>query len=93
MNGKLYDDNHTDFEPPLKEEWMDKAACVGKEDLFFAEYLKDLREAVKICVDDCEVQNECLIYTMLKEKSYPGRRYGVAGGLLPRHRQQLAKVA
>lgn len=92
MNGSIYNDLQTHFEPPLKEKWMDDAMCVGKEDLFFAEKLSELRKAAKICVDDCEVQNDCLIYTMLTEKKNPGRRFGVAGGLLPRERQQLARV-
>lgn len=92
MNGKLYDDNHTDFESPLREEWMDRAACVGKEDLFFAEHVKDLRLAVKICNEECDERDRCLFFTMMHEKQYLGRRYGVAGGLLPKQRQQLAKI-
>jgi len=74
------------YTPPIKHEWQDNALCFGKYDLFFN---GNRAEALKIC-GECDVQMQCLTYTMEKEDKWG--RAGISGGLTPAQRKALSEL-
>lgn len=67
--------------------WQDRAACVGKTDMFFMDkkgYAQDLyREAKAIC-ETCPVKGRCLKFSLDNEM-----QFGVWGGKTPGERIKM----
>lgn len=85
--------DRVDFTPPLREEWMDDAACVDIEDksIFFPEKGQNARrdwvDPREIC-NTCPVRMQCLIFA-LKHETSDTRSFGIFGGLSGRERAAL----
>jgi WhiB family redox-sensing transcriptional regulator len=67
----------------VSEEWMDQAACRGKDaDLFFPEPGESLRPAKQICAG-CAARDDCLRFAV-REQIF----HGIWGGLSPQERRR-----
>ena len=85
MVARIYADT-VDFEPPRREEWMDKSACDNSNsDLFFDK--NKSHDAKELC-DTCPVRIQCLAKALVDEKG-TSRRTGVFGGMGPKERERL----
>lgn len=62
--------------------WRDDAACIGVDpELFYATTPNAMREARRICNQECPVKAECL------DRAYEvNDQYAVMGGMSPRQR-------
>ncbi len=69
--------------------WKHEAACRGLDPDLFHGSIHDLRRAQRVCAG-CSTAEACLWTAMVLED--PVHRCGVWGGLLPRHRRQLAAM-
>lgn len=66
--------------------WREKAACAGRQELFFDDNKKTLvREAKKLCAV-CVVQQQCLAHAMKHDE------YGVWGGLTANERRKARRA-
>ena len=67
-------------------EWRERAACTGKQELFFNDNKGTLvREAKAIC-GMCPVQSQCLAHAMKHQE------YGIWGGLTANERRVARRM-
>jgi WhiB family redox-sensing transcriptional regulator len=72
------------IEPP---EWYTKAVCAQTDpEIFFPSKGGSTREAKKVCRNQCEVREDCLMYALINEE-----RFGIWGGYSERERRKLAR--
>ena len=90
MGYRIYTGIETDFTPPVREEWMDDAACLGTDPDIFFSTSPDIRAAAKSICNSCPVRLQCLAYTINAE-AQGNTRYGISGGLSGNQRKRLAK--
>lgn len=77
--------------PPIREEWQDKASCVGRDpELFFPGIGGSTLEAKAIC-EGCDVLFKCLEYVLKAEKD-DYKRNGVFGGMSGVERKRLSTL-
>ncbi|QDF16960.1 WhiB family transcription factor [Microbacterium phage YellowPanda] len=89
MVARIYSDGVA-FESPLREEWMDTAACAYSDPEIFFPTTKDMvstQKAKKICAD-CPVRLKCLAKALVDEKE-TSRRSGIFGGMTATERREL----
>ncbi|QYC53777.1 WhiB family transcription factor [Microbacterium phage EugeneKrabs] len=85
MVARIYADT-VDIANPLREEWMDDAACEGEDpEIFFDKKKTDKAKAV---CNRCEVRLKCLAKALVDEKG-TSRRTGVFGGMGSGERKKL----
>lgn len=76
-----------DFSSPGKHEWQDKAACKDEPfETFFSTHPGAVRDAKSFCAV-CEVQMDCLIFTIERESKWTTS--GVSGNLTAAQRKRL----
>ena len=61
--------------------WADKAACIGKSDLFFSDHLANTVKKAKAVCATCAVISECREYAMANFE------FGVWGGMTANERR------
>lgn len=67
-------------------EWRERAACTGKQELFFNDHRATVvREAKKICAV-CVVRQQCLAHAMKHDE------FGVWGGLTANERRKARRA-
>lgn len=81
---------------PRLLEWHDLGTCREPDrdpDLWAEETGKRAQQARALCWMHCRVRVRCLTYTLDREPAtdQASHRYGIAGGLTPRERAQLAR--
>lgn len=66
--------------------WKDRAACVGRQELFFEDHKSStVRKAKTICAD-CEVLEDC------KEYALKHAEFGVWGGMTANERRRVLRA-
>lgn len=86
---------HLTYTAPLLEPWRDKAACVGRFDVFFPAEGSDAddAEAKEIC-GTCPVADSCLSSALADEGNAPAyARVGIRGGWTATTRARSAGAA
>lgn len=69
-------------------EWKEGKPCGDYPDEFFADTMRQQKEAAQVCQLLCPVQTQCLDYALRADE-----RYGVWGGTTERERERLRKKA
>jgi WhiB family transcriptional regulator, redox-sensing transcriptional regulator len=74
--------------PVVRQQWLDRAACLQADpDAFYPEKGGSSRAAKRVC-HTCPVQTDCLSYALANDE-----RFGIWGGLSERERRQLKRRA
>jgi WhiB family redox-sensing transcriptional regulator len=74
--------------PVVRQQWLDRAACLQADpDAFYPEKGGSSRAAKRVC-HTCPVQAECLSYALANDE-----RFGIWGGMSERERRQLKRRA
>ena len=74
--------------PVVRQQWIDRAACLQADpDAFYPEKGGSSRAAKRVC-HTCPVQNDCLSYALANDE-----RFGIWGGLSERERRRLRRPA
>lgn len=95
------------LDAPTTSDWVEKAACREHPYITTAQFFLDppkrpsrlpkqtnllYEQARQVCLDECEVRQQCLTEAMFLERGYAGSsRYGIFGGLDPFQRANLAR--
>jgi WhiB family transcriptional regulator, redox-sensing transcriptional regulator len=74
--------------PVVRQQWLDRAACLQADpDAFYPEKGGSSRAAKRVC-HTCPVQTDCLSYALANDE-----RFGIWGGMSERERRQLKRRA
>jgi WhiB family transcriptional regulator, redox-sensing transcriptional regulator len=74
--------------PVVRQQWLDRAACLQADpDASYPEKGGSSRAAKRVC-HTCPVQTDCLSYALANDE-----RFGIWGGMSERERRQLKRRA
>jgi WhiB family redox-sensing transcriptional regulator len=65
--------------------WRERAACAGKQDLFFSDHMGSLVKKAKAICEQCQVLEECRAYALSNTE------YGVWGGMTANERRKYLR--
>lgn len=66
----------------VADDWFPNSGPMSKHNI----------EARRICIEDCAIQHDCLIWALQKSQSHYGL-YGIWGGSMPLERRRMVRGA
>ena len=67
-------------------EWRERAACTGKQALFFSDFKSSVVKEAKAICGTCVVQSQCLAHAMKHQE------FGIWGGLTANERRMKRRM-